>query len=330
MSHFPDADPVPEKVLTLLRHYFGQPVSTQLIAQELQLESPHVERAISVLRGLGYAIAGDSTGFILRKPSEQLVPAEIERGLKTRVFGKTIHCYDHLDSTNERAYQMAEDGEADGTLILADRQVKGHGRRGRSWFSPPGMGIWMSVILRPEIAPVVTPGLSLVAGLSLAEVIESELHIAAALKWPNDCLLNGKKVAGILTELSAEQNKVRFVIWGVGINVSQQLHDFPPELRETATSLALATKRPVNRVHFLREFLYRLEENYLRFIDEGLAPFIEPYARHCSIIGCDVEAQVGNKTVSGRAVRIDPRGALVLTRGETEIVLTAGEVIQVR
>jgi len=257
-------------------------------------------------------------------------PAEIRNELRTKILGKTIHCFDRLDSTSDRASQLAEEGAKEGTLVLAEEQIKGRGRRRRSWYSPPGLGIWMSIILRPEIVPAAAPGLSLVAGLSLAETITAELHTAAALKWPNDCLLGGKKTAGILTELSAEREKVRFVILGVGINVLHQVNDFPPELQETATSLSLATKQSVDRVHFLQEFLYQLEDNYLNFKDEGLTPFIKPYTRCCSLIGRQVKAQVGHKTVSGRAVRLDPTGALVLARGQTETILTAGEVIQVR
>jgi BirA family biotin operon repressor/biotin-[acetyl-CoA-carboxylase] ligase len=184
--------------------------------------------------------------------------------------------------------------------------------------------------LRPKIRPAEAPGLSLVAGLALAMTIEEQLNIPARLKWPNDCLLAGRKTAGILTELSAERDRVDFVILGVGINVNQQQDDFPPELQEIATSLALAAKSAVDRVTFLQAFLRRFEQDYLQFTRAGLGPTIGRYETRCSLIGCEIEAKVGKKTILGRAIRVDPGGGLVVTHEGRETILTAGEVTRVR
>jgi len=261
---------------------------------------------------------------------KMLSSAEIKAALTTRIMGKSIHVFEEIDSTNDQAYRLAEHGAKEGTLVVAERQTKGRGRLGRSWYSPAGLGIWMSVILRPDLPPATAPALSLVAGLSLARTIEDHLDLNAELKWPNDCLLDGKKTAGILTELSAEKEKVRFVVLGVGINVLHQRADFPAGLQNTATSLALAARREIDRVQFLCAFLRQLEDDYQRFKKEELTPFLDPYTKRCGLIGARVRAQVGNNTISGRAVRIDPTGALVIARNREEIVVRAGDVERIR
>jgi len=330
MTYYPNSDSTAEEVLALLRRLGGKPLSLQRMATELQLEEPRLERAIAELRGMGYEIIEHPDGYQLNKRSWRLVPAEIEHGLPTSLLGKTIHCFEHLDSTNARAFQLATQGAPDGTLVITERQTKGRGRLARAWYSPPGLGIWMSLILRPEIKPAEAPGLSLVSGLALALTVEEQLKIPAKLKWPNDCLLNGRKTAGILTELSADHGRVDFVILGIGINVGHREEDFPSDLRHTATSLALAAKKPVDRVEFLQAFLRRLELDYLQFKRTGLGPTIGRYESHCSLIGCEIEAQVGKRTIRGRAKRIDPGGGLVIDIAGTETTLTAGEVTRVR
>jgi BirA family biotin operon repressor/biotin-[acetyl-CoA-carboxylase] ligase len=187
----------------------------------------------------------------------------------------------------------------------------------------------LSLILRPKIAPADAPGLSVVTGLALAKAIEQQLDITVKLKWPNDCLLGGRKTAGILLDLAAEAKLVRYVIVGIGINVQQRAQDFPPEIQHLATSLSIAAGRPVGRISFLQTLLAELEREYARFSEEGLTPAIGPYTRRCSLIGHHIEAQIGHKTITGKAVRINPVGALVLNDGAREIVLTAGEVIHV-
>lgn len=255
---------------------------------------------------------------------------EIKVGLHTAFFGQIIHCLDTTDSTNRYAAALAEKGAADGTIVLAEEQTRGRGRMDRSWHSPTGLGLWLSIILRPELSPAAAPGLSLVTGLALAQTIEEQLQLKATLRWPNDCLLDDKKVAGILIDLTANTERARHVVIGVGINVLQQAGDFPPELRKIAISLSMAASRPVDRVSFLQSFLSGLEREYLRFINEGLAPFIEPYTRRCSLIGCWVEALIGREQVAGKAVGVDSAGALILVDGDKKIVLTTGEVRRVR
>lgn len=254
----------------------------------------------------------------------------IKSVLKTGIIGREILCLDTVDSTNRYARELGEDGAVEGTLVLAEEQTWGRGRMDRTWHSPPGLGLWFSLILRPPITPAAAPGLSLVTGLALAKAIEKQVDIPAKLKWPNDCLLGDKKAAGILIDLATEQKLVRFVVVGIGINVQHKIDDFPAELQKTATSLALAAQRTIDRMDFLTTFLTEFETGYFRFLSEGLAPTIEPYTRRCNLIGCLIDAMVGQKTINGRAIRIDPTGALVLAADGREIALMAGEVIRVR
>jgi len=255
---------------------------------------------------------------------------QIKSRLKTTFIGRELYCLETVDSTNHFARNLAENGALDGTIVLAERQTHGRGRLDRSWYSPPGLGLWMSIILRPTIAPVLAPGLSLVTALALAKTIERQLRLAAKLRWPNDCLLEGKKTAGILIDLAADPKLVRFAVVGIGINVAHAIDDFPVELREEATSLSIAAGRDVDRVDILLPFLAELESEYLRFLAEGLAPIINHYTTRCSLIGCQVDALVGEKIISGTAIGIASSGGLVVATGEQEIILTAGEVIRVR
>jgi BirA family biotin operon repressor/biotin-[acetyl-CoA-carboxylase] ligase len=250
--------------------------------------------------------------------------------LQTRVIGREILCLDTVDSTNRYARELAEHGAAEGVVVLAEEQTRGRGRLDRTWHSPPGLGLWFSLILRPPIAPAAAPGLSLLTGLAVAKAIESQLHITADLKWPNDCLLYDKKTAGILIDLAAEAKSVRFIVVGIGINVRLLTDDFPPELRETATSLAVAAGHSVDRETILAAVLTEFETDYFRFLAEGLTPTIGPYTRRCGLIGCQVDILAGRKTIRGTAVRIDPSGALVLVANGQEHVLMAGEVTRVR
>ncbi len=257
-------------------------------------------------------------------------PVAIEQGLQTRMLGRTIFCFGSVGSTNDRAHVLAESGAVDGTLILAEEQTRGRGRRGRDWHSSPGRGIWLSLILRPEFPATQAPGLSLVAGLSLAETIEDFAGISAEVKWPNDCLVNNKKTAGILTELSAEKQKINYIVLGMGVNLAHRNTDFPPELRDIATSVEVEANRAIDRVGFLQNLLLHLEKNYDRFSLEGLTPLIEPYSSRCNLIGCQITTQIGAKSITGKALRIDDSGALVIESNGRETPLTAGEITQIR
>ena len=249
----------------------------------------------------------------------------ILEGLATRAIGADLHLYDEVTSTNDVATALADAGAPHGAAVVAERQTRGRGRLGRPWASPPGVGIWVSVILRPPVPAGLAPALTLLAALAVAEAIEAETQVAAALKWPNDVLLDGRKVAGILAELRAEEQAVAHVVVGIGINVHQRREEFPPELAETATSIRQATGRAVSRVMLLRRLFARLEAWYGRFVAEGAAPVVAAAAARMPMLGRPVIAAAGGERWEGTAASLDGDGALVLALpgGHTRRVLAA-------
>ena len=245
--------------------------------------------------------------------------------LRTEAIGRDLRLYAEVTSTNDVAMALAEAGAPHGTAVVAERQTRGRGRMGRPWASPPGMGLWVSVILRPPVAAALAPTVTLLAGLAAAEAIEAEAPLSAALKWPNDVILDGRKVAGILAELRAEDQVVSHVVVGIGINVHQRREDFPPSLGDTAISIRQATGRAVSRVLLLRRLFTRLEVWFRRFVAEGAAPVVAAAAARMPMLGRPVVAVSGAERWEGTADRLDPDGALVLAlpAGGTRRVLAA-------
>ena len=254
-----------------------------------------------------------------------MIDTEIHSGLKTKVFARQLHCYKRIGSTNTRAMELAEAGAPEGTVVVAEEQTLGRGRLGRSWHSPAGLGIWSSIVLRPAVTLQRASGLSLVAALAFADAAQTELGLDAQLKWPNDALLDGRKVMGVLTEVSAELDRVNHAVCGTGINVSHTPEDFPRALREQATSLAIATGQPVGRLAFYRSFLERFEKLYRQFVREGLAPLLPEYRRRSMLLGKDVTVRQGRDAISGVAEQIDDNGALIIRDGRSHVVVFAGE-----
>lgn len=250
---------------------------------------------------------------------------KILEGLATRAIGRDLRVFDQVTSTNDVAMALADAGAPHGAAVVAEGQTRGRGRLGRPWASPPGLGLWVSVVLRPSVRPELAPCLTLLAGLAAAEAIAAEAVVATALKWPNDVLLDGRKVAGALAELRAEDQVVRHVVAGIGINVHQRAGDFPAELAEAAISLQMATGRAVSRVLLLRRLFLRLETWVHTFATEGPAPVVAAAAARMPMLGCQVVAVSGRARWEGRAERLEEDGALLLALpgGGTRRVLAA-------
>jgi BirA family biotin operon repressor/biotin-[acetyl-CoA-carboxylase] ligase len=249
----------------------------------------------------------------------------ILEGLETEAIGRTLHLYDEVTSTNDVAMALAEGGAAHGAAVVAERQSGGRGRFGRVWASPPRVGLWVSVVLRPRVPAAAAPTMTLVAGIAAAEAIELAAGAAVAVKWPNDLLLDGRKVAGILTELRTTDQTVEHLVVGIGINVHQALHDFPPDLAHTAISIRLATGRAISRVLLLRHLFARLEAWVVRLGIEGPAPVVAAAATRMPMLGCPVVVVSGPNRWEGTAAGLDADGALVLELpgGRTRRVLAA-------
>ncbi len=241
---------------------------------------------------------------------------QILEGLETREIGRILHVHDEVTSTNDLAMALGDAGAPHGTAVVAERQTRGRGRLGRAWVSPPGVGLWTSVLLRPPIPASAAPAMTLAAGVAAAEAIEAEAGVVATLKWPNDVLLDGRKVAGILTELRTEVQAVAHLVVGIGINVHQGRSEFAPELAETAISLRQATGRAPSRVLLLRQLFARLEAWYQRFLGEGPAVVAGAAAARMPMLGRRVVAVAGAERCEGTAIRLDGEGALILELGD--------------
>jgi BirA family biotin operon repressor/biotin-[acetyl-CoA-carboxylase] ligase len=232
---------------------------------------------------------------------------------REKLIGREIHYFPEIDSTNLRAHEEAGRGAAEGTAVLADFQSHGRGRLARGWHSPAGLNLYASVILRPPIPPASAPQITLIAGVAVARALASVSGLEPGIKWPNDIYLNGRKVAGILSEMDTRGEIIRFVILGVGVNVNSRREDFPPELSEIATSLRAEAGREIPRESVASKIFEELEEEYLLFLREGLSPRLnQEWNRLSWINGKRVTLRMQNEEISGQALGLDTDGALLL------------------
>jgi BirA family biotin operon repressor/biotin-[acetyl-CoA-carboxylase] ligase len=234
------------------------------------------------------------------------------RGSKTSGFCKRILSRQRVGSTNAVAWEEAQKGAAEGTVVLADEQTGGRGRLSRKWHSPAGLGVWMSIILRPEVRPSVAPGITMCASLAVARALRKLHPMSVSLKWPNDVIVKGRKICGILTEMKATGNRVDFVVCGIGINVNQGEDDFPAELGGMATSVFLATGHKADRTALLAEVIEQLEKLYQVFLSKGLPALMGEWRSMCPLFGKIVRIKTRDETVEGVFHDIDAGGALVL------------------
>ena len=264
------------EILKLLKETDGY-ISGQELCEKFGVSRTAVWKVINQLKEEGYEIeAIRNKGYILKSVSDVLSKEELESSLKTRWAGKEIHYFDRTDSTNIQARLAGEAGASHGTLAVAEIQDEGRGRRGRNWISPAGVGVWMSLLLRPEISPVSASMLTLVMALAAQKGIKEATGIESQIKWPNDLVLNKKKICGILTEMGTEFMEIKYVVIGTGINVNQE--EFPEELRKTATSLYLETGKKYHRSRIIERILEALEEYYGIFVKtEDMSALLEEY-----------------------------------------------------
>ncbi|NLW56126.1 MAG: biotin--[acetyl-CoA-carboxylase] ligase [Firmicutes bacterium] len=307
----------------LTEHQF---LSGQELAVQLGVTRAAVWKQVETLRGLGYEIeAYPRQGYRLLSRPDRLYPWEIAQGLRTKLLGKTIEYYDELSSTNQRAKELLVSCP-EGTVVLAESQTAGRGRLGRRWFSPPGTGIWMSLILRPQLPPAQLSKLTLVAAVALSQAIFAELEVRPLVKWPNDLYWNGRKLSGILTELTGEMGRLESVVLGVGLNVNQKPEDFPEEIREQAGSLWMIKKSPVDRKALLRRYLEVLEVEYFRALTDGFDRILEYCRQYTYTLGRHVTVTNGAQTFSGIAVAIDEDGGLIIDQDGQSRKVIAGDV----
>jgi BirA family biotin operon repressor/biotin-[acetyl-CoA-carboxylase] ligase len=320
-------DTLAESLLSVIRQKPGTLFSFGDLEKKCHTDRAVLIQSAQLLADWGYRITvRASSGITFLSAPDHLTAIEIRHELRTKHIGKTIHAFRTVKSTNDLAASQADSGAPEGTIVVADQQTKGRGRLGRVWFSPPETGIYLSIILRPKFAPDQAPGLSLMTALALADSLDSLCPKTVQIKWPNDLLLGGKKVAGILTELSAERDKISHVVVGVGINVNHGVGHFPDELRTTATSIRRHLKHKVNRVELLRDFLTRFEREYTLYAKNRLASRHKRLCAYSSLLGKSVTVIAASHRVTGVAQDIDVQGRLILNVQDRLVPVTAGEV----
>jgi len=231
---------------------------------------------------------------------------------KTKVIGRDIRVFEQTTSTNDVIEKLARDGVKEGAVVFAESQTKGRGRLGRKWISPERKGLWFSVLLRPDLRPQEATQLTVASATALRRAIQSETGLHPEIKWPNDILIGGKKVAGILTELNAELDRVRHVILGIGVDVNLGANEFPPELRRLATSLKIESGKTISRPGLATAILRELDGDYARICGGGFAEVADEWEAHCQTIGCNVTIQTGERRIRGCAESLDDDGALLL------------------
>ncbi|BCR04507.1 bifunctional ligase/repressor BirA [Desulfuromonas versatilis] len=317
-----------EEILRLFRRKGGDYLSGEEISQGLGVSRTAVWKHIRQLRDQGYTIeAVPSKGYRLAEAPDRLLPAEIQAGLETQRIGREVVYFEETDSTNLRAHELGAGGYPDGTVIIADRQSAGKGRLGRRWASPEGVNLYTSVLLRPDILPFMAPQLTFLSAVAVARAIGEASGLQPRVKWPNDVLLSGKKVAGLLNEMHAETEGIHYVILGIGVNLNMRPEQFPGDLRYPATSVAIEKGSTVSRTGFARCLYREIDRLYERYLAEGVAPIIREWEGLCDLVGRQVEVDCQQRIIRGLVTGLDEDGALLVRTAEgTEERILAGDV----
>jgi BirA family transcriptional regulator, biotin operon repressor / biotin---[acetyl-CoA-carboxylase] ligase len=305
---------VDAQILRALRSAADDPVSGAELAEQLGISRAAVWARIQELRELGYEIhASPHEGYRLRSVPDVLhaddLLAVLGPGL---VVGRDIRVFQETTSTNDVAEKLGRDGVKEGAVVFAESQTKGRGRLGRSWVSARGKGLWFSVLLRPPLPPQAAIQITVASATAVARALREAVGLPVEIKWPNDILVNERKICGILTEMTGELDKIGFIVLGIGVNVNFELKDFPAELRKTATSIAIELGRPVRRSEVAAAILRELDGEYARVRSGRFEAVADEWEANCTTIGRNVEIACGNRVVHGRAESLDPEGALLV------------------
>lgn len=313
-------------ILEYLLNHKGEYVSGQKISEELGISRTAVWKHIRVLKSRGYVIESyTKRGYCLMEAPELLLPELVGEGLQTKVFGKKIHYTEKVDSTNNVAKKLAEEGAEEGTIVLAEEQSGGRGRLERSFLSPFAQGVWFSLILRPTFLPMEVSKMTLLAAVALTKALHKMGLVECGIKWPNDILVKDRKVVGILTELNASMERINYLVMGIGINTSLTKKELPKDLRKTVTSFTIENV-PVHRQALLQEVLLQLERYYEIAETEGFKPILAEWKVLSMMMGKEVEVSEPGRSFTGKAVDLDDSGNLIVeTEAGRETVL-AGDV----
>ncbi|MBF4695596.1 biotin--[acetyl-CoA-carboxylase] ligase [Fusibacter ferrireducens] len=305
------------EIMSLLRAKQGEYVSGEEISKQLNVSRTSVWKYINMLRSEGYEISSvTNKGYRLVSDVKELNEVELKYALKECSLVQECFFFDTIDSTNQKAKSIGNGLEFQQCLIVSNEQTKGRGRLGRQWDSEKGAGIWMSLLLKPDFAPDLASRITLMAAAAMSEAIEIETGIETAIKWPNDIVVNGKKVCGILTELNAELNHINYLVLGIGVNVNTR--QFDAEIQEKATSLSLELNNQwINRLNIIKLFVEKFEIYYNQFVNENdFRPVIEYNRRKSITLNKDVEIISGNTRKKAFALDIDMDGNLIVKNSD--------------
>jgi len=318
-----------EAILTTLEERHGY-VSGEDLSRGLGLSRTAVWKRIKALRGEGYGIrAKPRRGYVLIQRPDRLCSREICRNLKTRRVGGEVHTFEAVTSTNDLAYAMALNGAPDGVVVIAESQTQGRGRMKRSWVSPYGKNLYLSLILRPQIPPKMAPLLTYLGAISTAEALARSFSLEVEIKWPNDILVRARKLAGLLNEAKSETDRIDFVVLGFGVNLNMGEDLFLQELRGKATSVLRELGHRVSRVEFTRCLLESIDVWYDTFLLQGADQIIRKWESMARIRGRHIEVRSFGKRYRGVTEGLDHDGALILREGSGEVVrIVAGDLTE--
>jgi BirA family transcriptional regulator, biotin operon repressor / biotin---[acetyl-CoA-carboxylase] ligase len=302
------------KILRLLTDNHHQWVSGEELSHRLGISRTAVWKQINNLKADGHRIlSAPKKGYCLEQIADLISADGLQAMVQTRVMGRqAVRVLQETDSTNLQAKIMAGRKAAEGTLIVADTQTLGRGRRGRTWHSPPGRNIHASLILRPKLAPSQAPQVTLMAAVALARTLEVSATLDAKIKWPNDVMVGGKKIAGILTEISTDMESVDYVVVGFGINVNIRKSEMPEALRPIATSIFMEKGTETSRTHLLCDLMENIEAAYDLLNGQGFGPVMQQWRSMTDIIGQRVCVDVMGRRHTGTVEAVDDDGVLIL------------------
>lgn len=320
------------ETLTLLDIFLEQPgeyLSGEEISRRLSISRTAVWKQINKLRNSGYEFeALPRLGYRLTEKAVPLDPALLAKCVEGHSFGQQMELLDSTTSTQEDARRLAEAGAPEGTVVIAEEQTGGRGRMGKKFYSPYGKGIWMSIVLRPTQPLHLTQQLTLLAGVAVRRAILKTTGVEAGIKWPNDLLIEGKKVCGILLESATEDDRVRYCIAGIGISANLREEDYPDELKSIATSLRITSGQNADRNELIGSILNEMESLYELYNDQGFEPIASLWEAASVTLNREVSVHSSRGVLTGTAAGLHPSGALLVRNEDGELVpVFSGDIV---